>query len=170
VANGAAIGTQGFAIANQPSNTSSVWGFYGEAHRVLSNAGSAYGMELDPVAHVASMAPSPNQQGNVIGVQVGCGGGDYTITIYECSSALQIVPNNKPFYDGINFLRGSVYGNNPAITLPIGNGLSFTDAAGHVGGNITANFTAGTTSNLNFTDNGLQVAGSTDQRWLISIR
>lgn len=155
--NGAAIGTQGHAIANNP-NGSKAWGFYGEAHKVVAGAGSVYGMELDPVAHVPAQAANPNQQGTVIGAQIACGGEYSGITQNPCSTAIQIAPNPTTFGSALNVLRGSITSGQAAVKLPTGNGISFYDAAGHQSGNITADFTT-SSSQLNFTNQGLQIAG-----------
>jgi hypothetical protein len=157
-AHSAAIGTQGFGIANN-ANGSDAWGLYAEGHRVLAGAGSAYAMELDAVAHVPSQAATPNQQGNVIGAQIACGGDYQAITQNACSTAIQVAQNGSTFGSALNVLRGSITGTNPAIQLPTGNGISFADAAGHQSGNITADFTT-SSSQINFTDIGLQIAGS----------
>jgi len=156
---GAAIGVQGHGIANQPSSGSSAWGFYGEAHRTVSRAGSAYGIEVDPVAHVFSISPTPNQQGDTIAAQLACGGGYKGFRQFDCSSAVQIAPNGASFVTGINVMKGAIAGRNPSIQLPTGNGLVFHDSAGHVGGAIRASFT-GNTANLDFDNKGLEITAT----------
>lgn len=159
-ASGAAIGTQGHGICNQASNTASCWGFYGEAHRVVTGSGSAYGFEVDPVAHVASQTSSPNLQGNVVGGQYGCGGAYTGFTQFTCSAAMQVTANGSTFQTGLNVMRGSITGTNDAIQLPTGNGISFTNAAGNIGGRILGTFTGAVTANLTFDVNGLQVSSA----------
>jgi hypothetical protein len=157
---GSAVGVQGHAIANQPSSAAKAFALYGEAHRVVAGAGDAYGLEVDVIAHVASVAPTPNRQGNAIGIQVASGGGYAGFRQQETSAGIQFANNGSRFKTAINVMRGSVVGTNPAIELPTGNGLSFTDETGHVGATISANFTKASRSNLNFSDAGIQVTGA----------
>jgi hypothetical protein len=156
---GAAVGVEGFAIANQASATAKAYALYGEGHRTSSSAGDAYGIEVDPVAHVASVTPTPNLQGNTIGVQVASGGAYSGFTQQNTSAAIQLAANGSSFITGLNVIRGSIVGTNPAIQLPTGNGLTFTDAANHTGG-IAATFSASNSATLTFTDSALKVTGA----------
>jgi len=154
-----AIGVQGFAVADNTTYAAKAWGLYGEAH-LVSGSGGAYGIEVDPVAHITSIAPTPNQQGNVVGYQVACGGSYSGFTQYDCSNGIQFAANGAKFKQAITVTRGSVTTGGLSLALPTGNGIGFYDAVGHLGGAISASFTAGTTANLGFDDNGLQIAST----------
>lgn len=167
----AAIGVEAFGISNNATTNGNTWGFYGEAHQV-TGTGAASGMELDPVAHQNNATlPTPNIQGTIRGIQIGCGGGYQTgITIYPCSVGIQFVANNQAFETAINVIRGSVVGTNPAISLPTGNGIAFYDAAGHQSGSVKASFTSTNVTGINFNDTGLQVysAGGTAVAYFVA--
>jgi hypothetical protein len=132
-------------------------GVYGEAHRTLSTNSQAIAIELNAVAHVAGLTPSTSQQGLTVGIQDACGGG-YTITLFACDAAMQVVANGAPFTVGLIFENGGVTPGYPAIEIPTANSIKFIDPSGDAAP-IQGSFTTAAAGRINFTDNGILMAG-----------
>jgi hypothetical protein len=125
-----AIANSAYVVNNNATLSTHAWGFYGEAHKVTAAAGSVYGMELDPRATVPTIAPNPNQQGDVIGLQLGAGAGVSATGQFDCSAAIQIVDNPKRWKIGINILSTAL--NGPAIAMAKAHKVSWYDNSSNV--------------------------------------
>ncbi len=158
------FGVQAYALNNNPTLATTVWGFYGEAHRVVDTAGSAYGMELDTRALAVSIVPTPLQQGNLVGLQLASGAGQAAVestTLYDASAAIQIARNPTRFNVGINFMIDSLTGCDgssgaaPAIQMGSGHALVWYNIHGSIVSQIRSDVkTAANGSALIFNDSG----------------
>src|SRR6185312_13042802 len=164
----ATIGISGYAVNNNATLATDAWAFYGECHNTTSSVNGCIGMELDPRTTVASVSPSPAQQGNVLGEQLACGAGLAT-TGQDCSAAIQLARNPTKFKVGINFMQDALTGNDgttgsaTAIALPKGDTIQWYNSSGVTTAAIASTIaTAANGINLNFNDNGLQVANSSN--------
>jgi hypothetical protein len=148
-ASAACIGVSGYAIANNTTYNAKAWAYYGEAHRVGASTALVYGMELDTFTAGASISPTPYSQGDVIGLQIGCGanasGG------VDGSAAIQIVGNRYKVKAGIVIAADAITGTD-GVT---GSGVAISMAKGHAlqwyasGGALTGRIIAVGTTNSN---------------------
>ena len=120
----AGLGVAAYAVNNNATLATSVWGFYAEAHRTTSAAGLTYGLEIDTRTLTSTINANPYQQGDVIGIQIASGAELSATGQYDASAAIQIAGNPKKFKVGINFyndaladLGGGVY---EAVAMPKG--------------------------------------------------
>lgn len=146
------------AVNNNATFGTNVWAFYGEAYKQSSTVGSVYGMELDVWTAVASIAPTPLQQGNVIGIQLAVGaqvaGGQ------DGSAGIQFAANPNKWKTGINFLSTSLTsGLAIALFSQVSNPhtILWTNAGGFTAGKIYANNTLSTFNTISFENGGLTI-------------
>jgi hypothetical protein len=161
-----AIASSAYVLNNNPSLLTNAWAFYGEAHKVTAGGGSVYGMELDTLTMVETIAPTPYQQGDVIGIQIASGAELDATGQFDASAAIQIAPNPKKWKAGINFLNNAL--STPyAIQLAggaVGHAMTWFNSSGGIVGQITStNTTSATQTNINFNTLGLQITGNAAQ-------
>lgn len=164
----AAIAMEAFVVNNNTSLTTNAWAIYAEAHKTTSATASVYACELDTRNTVASVNPTPYQQGDVIGLQI-ASGAEYS-TGFDGSAAIQIVNNLDKWKIGINFIATSITGTDgvtgfgTAIAFAKGHTMSWYNAAGQAVSNISgAVATAANGTSLVFSDQGLQISNSIGQ-------
>jgi hypothetical protein len=168
----ACIGLMAVAVNNNPTLGTSAWGLYVEGHRTSALAGTAYGAEFDIRTTVASVSPTPYQQGDTVGLQLACGaefGGSV-----NASAAIQIADNPSEFKAGVNFMATALEGTDGSDGS-VGVGLAMMMARRHMLawyasdgtqiGTIRSDTTSGGGKNVGlvFTDNGLQFAGTSGE-------
>lgn len=156
-----------FAVNNNTTYATSAWALYAEAHKINATTSSVYACELDTRTLVASINPTPFQQGNVIGLQIASGCELNPVDQFDASCAIQIADNPKKFKAGINFGAASIVGTDGitgtglAIALAKGHQIAWYNSSGSLVGSILSNCaTAANSTNLNFTDSGLQITNS----------
>jgi hypothetical protein len=152
------LGIFAIAVNNNATFATNVWAFYGEAYKQNSTVGSVYGMELDIWSAVASIAPTPLQQGDLVGIQLAVGaqvaGGQ------DGSAGIQFAANPNKWKAGINFLSTSL-SNGLAIALfsqaTNPHTILWTNAGGFTAGKIYANNTLATFNTISFENGGLTI-------------
>lgn len=158
-----ALANTAYVVNNNATLATNAWAFYGEAHKTTAAAGSIYFMEGDTRTLVASIAPTPFQQGDVIGVQMGSGAGLSATGQFDASAAFQIVPNPMKWKVGINFMNNALV-DGLAIHLAAQasnpHRIQWKNSGGFQAGTIQSTVTGSNAHNLTFTSNGLQVSGS----------
>jgi hypothetical protein len=158
-----ALGVQSIVVNNHGSLSTYAWAFYGEAHKTTAASGSTYFIEGDTRTLVDSVSPTPFQQGDVIGFQMGSGAGVSATGQFDASAAFQVVANPKKFKVGINFLSGALTSGlaiHLAAQASNPHRLQWTNATGNAAGSITSTAVGASANKVTFTDNGLQVAGA----------
>lgn len=162
----AAIGTGAFVVNNHATLATNAWSIYGEAHKTTTASGSVYACELDTRNTVASIAPTPFQQGDVIGLQI-VSGAEYS-TGFDGSAAIQIVNNLDKWKVGINFISTSITGTDgvtgtgTAIAFARGHAMRWYNSSGVRIAEIVTNLTtAANGTSIAFSELGLQVLNST---------
>jgi len=161
------IASSHFAINNNTTLATSAWALYAEAHKINATTSSVYACELDTRTLAASINPTPFQQGNVIGLQIASGCELSAVGQFDASCAIQIADNPKQFKIGINFGSDSIVGTDGitgtgvAIALAKGHQVAWYNSSGNQIGSILSTCAASANStNLNFTDSGLQITNS----------
>jgi len=157
-------------VNNHATLSTNVWGRYIEAHKLTAASGSTYGLEIDTRTLVDSISPTPFQQGNVIGQQMGSGAELTSVGQFDASAAFQIASNPMKFKVGINFLATAITGTDgvtgtgTAIAFAKGHTLNWYNSAGNIIGSIVSSNTSGSNKTaLDFGSTGLQISGSTGQ-------
>lgn len=145
------LGITSFAINNNVTYPTQAWAYYGEAHKVNATVGAVYGMELDTKTLVASIAPTPYLQGDVVTLQLASGAGISTGPAqFDASAAIQIQANPKKFKAGIVFGSTALAGNDgttgsaPAILMPNGDRIDWYSPNTNLAADITSNVTTTT--------------------------
>lgn len=117
----------GTVVVNNPTagQHPAAWGTYIEAHRVSSDAGATFGMEIETRDSGNSLSGETpyNILGGTIGLDIGCGAGLDGTGQFNCNTAMTIHANPKQWATGINFVDGGigVYGpssTTTAIAMP----------------------------------------------------
>jgi len=161
----ACIPISGYAINNNATLATSAWAGYFEAHKTTAASGSIYGIEIDTRTTVASIQPSPFQQGDVIGLQIASGAEYAASPQFDGSAAVQIAGNPKRYKVGINFMSDALVdiggGFYTAMTLPKGAFFQWFAAAGSATSIINCSATANTTAcSLDLASDGLRVTAA----------
>ena len=162
-----AIASTSIVVNNNATYATTGWALYAEAHKTNATSSSVYACELDTRTLVTSINPTPFQQGNVVGLQIASGCGVSATGQFDASCAIQIENNPKKFRVGINFGSASIVGTDGitgtgiAIALAKGHQVAWYNSAGNQVGSIISTCAAGANStNLNFTDSGLQITNN----------
>lgn len=158
-----AIGVTAFVVNNNTTLATKAWAFYAEAHKLNATCGETVVMELDTRTLVDSIAPTPWQQGDVIGIQLASGAELAGAGQYDASVGIQFAANPKKFKVGLNFMNDSLT-DGLAICLAAaasnGHRLQWINASGYSAGLITSSSTGSNAGRIAFTNNGIQVAGA----------
>ena len=121
-------GIGGYGLNNSASFATNVWGIYGEAHRLTTQAGATYGAEFDTrnITTLSVIDPYTPQTTQTVGVQVASGAG-FTGAQADNSAAVNIQNNNAKWNVGINIGATAITGDN-GVT---GQGIAIATAYGH---------------------------------------
>jgi len=152
----AAIGVQAFGYANNENGfAADCWGYYGEAHRLQTTDGNAYGIEIAVTNETGVpifQTPYAGPVGLCTGIQIDSGNGFGVAQepgLCAASSAMTIVQNttdnSAPFLKGIIFSANSIQYNSgiaEAISFPEGYSLQWY---GPGGGQTSSLLCTGTT-------------------------
>lgn len=125
--NSSAIAVQGYGYANNAAGFGAhAWAYYGEAHRLRSTDGNAYGIEISVGQQGGAPVPQTPYSGNLlglaIGIQIDSGNGFNAAQepgLTSASSAITVVQNTTD--NSAPFLRGLIF--SQAALLPT-NGIS----------------------------------------------
>lgn len=146
-------GFEFMGVNNSPLGLT-VWGAYGEAHRVVAGAGQTYGFELEvrnSVSSVTGWTPYTQPGFGTIGGQIACGAGLSATGQFPCTVALLIGANPMQLGAGILFGAGGIGaygtgGTKPAILMPYDYEIQWYTAGTTIGAHIVS----GPTGNLYF--------------------
>lgn len=139
-----AIGGEFIAVNNHATLATHAWGIYSEAHKITAATGSIYGAEFDVRSLVTTIKPNPNQQGDVVALQLASGA--QLGSSSDVSAAIQIADNGAKFKTGINFISTALVvtsGQSDAIVLAPGMKVSWVDGSSveqsYLDGNVFKN-------------------------------
>lgn len=158
------IGLMGVVVNNHATLQTQAWAVYAEAHKLNNTVGDTFCFEANTRTLVASITPTPWQQGDVGILHLASGAGVVDQSDqFDASFAIQIVPNTMKFKRGMVFKHDALTdgfaielaakGTNP-------HRIGWTNVAGFQAGTITSIVSGNSGQNLLFTDAGFQVNSS----------
>jgi hypothetical protein len=126
------IALSGYAVNNNTTLATNAWAWYGECHKTNAATNQCIGMEMNPRSTIATVTPTPFQQGDVIATQLACGAG--LASTQDCSTGIAVEANPNKFRKGIVFgdtslTAGGTGGNGTAIDFSRNQSIRWANSA-----------------------------------------